>query len=778
MTPYIPIYAWGYFSFRGLEFLITHKDHKCVFSALSWFIWLPFLVLVSLDYWRGLAVRVPFSSRVVPFEGIAGVIAVLKMEFFVRFIMEALINKDKQLVTGTGIDAFFFNPACYAQILIFSCPLLFEVGTFTTWVGGGRLFEAFLFSVVSRLPWATSEKKMLVLSRTGNSQGMQRVVSTVPLQEGYDSINSSRLKVLLSDFGKAAFVKSSVEYLIVRRADPNVVNEHNHSVLVHAALCDNVEVVRYLVGLPKVRQNIDLADGKQQTALHYAKSSEAARLLLAAGADASLANHDGYTAFMLANNEVQRELSEPPWGIDWSVVEAHLQESEHLIPPAARLCDLLWSPHLSADEQQKRLDTVVSRCILPLVEINSSKGLRSLQKDSLAKALESTKCPRFRVHELSFEMKHYRGSTYDTALKEAMNTFKSQLEEARESLRSNPDEAITSMLFIPPVAERLHADYKWLKEWREDAWLSQLVAELIPNWLIKRNLCGALEALVSVEAIHSASEFSDLLRGQHPWFQGVAFLHYFQDPKEDVFWLALFVLYDLGKTTLISNDFQKAVQLAMDLPKDSTFVAAPVKGFKRIMEKLLQYCTYLEDKSFEKKIQCAAEVVDKARNSITCNTGEQLCSMVSQFAELEGKEVFVRPGVQVRLTSIQRKSTFEKPAGGGWADFKYWTLVEEVFHDTGTDEPRVGYALVAETQLILSSYLVVKKRMHMVYGAVRGDYDWSEEQIKLVKASSSHLSKLTLPAQSMKVVPVDDEGNAVNAAAVVPEPVNVRPKAA
>lgn len=772
MTPYIPIYAWGYFAYQGLEFLLTHKDEKCIFSAVSWFIWLPYLVLISLDYWRGLTVRVPFSSRVVPFEGIAGAVAVLKLEFFVRHMLNVAMEQDTHFL--------FKLLAAYARVwgqtLIFSCPLVFEVGTFTTWVGGGRLFEAFLFSVVARLPWATNEKKMLVLSRTGNSFGMQRVVPTVPLQEGYDSISTARLKILMSAFGGKAFCQTSVEYLIVRRADPNAVNEDNHSVLVHAAICDNVEVVRYLVGLRKVRKDIDLADSTQQTALHYARSSEVARLLLAAGADASLGNHEGYTSFMLASCEVQQELSKPPWGIDWSVVEAHLPD----IPQSARLYDLLWSPQLTEDEKQKRLDTVVNRCILPLVKTNSLQGLGSLQKNSLAKALESTKCPRFLAHQLCAEIKHYRGSAYDTALEEAMNTFKSQLEEARESLRSNP-EKITSMLFVPPVAERLHSDYKWLKEWDKDAWLSQLVAELIPSWLLDRNLCGALEALVSVEAIHSASEFSDLLRGQHPWFNGVAFLHYFQDPKEDVFWLALFVLYDLGKTTLISNDFQQALKLVMDLPKDSTFVAAPVKGFKRIMEKLLQYCAKLKDKAFERKIQCAAEVVDKARNSITCSTGEQLCSLVSQFAELEGKEVFVRPGVQIRITSIQRNSTFDKPAGGGWADVKYWTLVEEVFHDTGTDEPRVGHALVAETQLILSSYLVVKKKMHMIYGAVRGDYDWSEEEIKLLKASTSRLSKILKVSSSsnrsqQQIVPVDDTGNAVNEAVVVP--VNVRAKCA
>merc|ERR1711977_442310 len=102
-------------------------------------------------------------------------------------------------------------------------------------------------------------------------------------------------------------------------------------------------------------------------------------------------------------------------------------------------------------------------------------------------------------------------------------------------------------------------------------------------------------------------------------------------------------------------------------------MGAPVKGFKRIMEKLLQYTK--PDDSFENKARCAAEVVDKARNSYICPTASDMMHIVEKFQDMDGEIIRVKRGVRLRLTTIEGKCGFLKPARGGWADIKFWTLV-------------------------------------------------------------------------------------------------------
>merc|ERR1719181_2173241 len=103
--------------------------------------------------------------------------------------------------------------------------------------------------------------------------------------------------------------------------------------------------------------------------------------------------------------------------------------------------------------------------------------------------------------------------------------------------------------------------------WRNDEWLSQLVAEPIPEWLLQRSLLGALAALRHVKVITSPEQFCDLLlRGQHLIFDGHAYLQYFEDKASDIFWLALYALYDIGKTMELNDHFQAALNTYINPP--------------------------------------------------------------------------------------------------------------------------------------------------------------------------------------------------------------------
>jgi hypothetical protein len=293
-------------------------------------------------------------------------------------------------------------------------------------------------------------------------------------------------------------------------------------------------------------------------------------------------------------------------------------------------------------------------------------------------------------------------------------------------------------------------------------WLSQLVAEPFPDWLMKRSLLGALTALQYVGVIQTAEMFCDLLiRGQHPFFGAQVYPQYFEDNTSHFFWLGLYALYDIGKTKKLSDHFQEAQKRHVDPPKSVEFMPAPVKGFKRIMEKLLQYTK--DDDTFEAKARCAAEVIDKARNSYICETEKEMIDIVKKFNEMDGTVIQVSRGVKIRLTAIQGKCGFHRPSKGGWADIKYWTLVEQIFQDDPDPNLiRVGHALVAETQVILKEYQIVKDKMHLAYECSRGDFDTSKVELEAARKSVRNPSKPSAKVVPIKVAPMKSSDKAAD----------------
>lgn len=127
-----------------------------------------------------------------------------------------------------------------------------------------------------------------------------------------------------------------------------------------------------------------------------------------------------------------------------------------------------------------------------------------------------------------------------------------------------------------------------------------------------------------------------------------------------------------------------------------------------------------------------------------------MVDLVKKFQNMDGCIVQVQRGVKLRLTTIQGKCGFFKPSKGGWADIKYWTLVEQVFQESPDKNTiRVGHSFVAETQLILNEYLNVKKKMHLVYACSRGDFNTSKIELEAARKTdqsntnlkSSHIRK-------------------------------------
>lgn len=741
------------------------------------FVYFAAIWLVCLTYaeWKW---GITFCNR--PIEAITGLFTVLKM---VVFIFTPVDNA--YLIIAKGI---YSNSITLTIPLFFCCPAILKKALLHPWAIGGVAWQSIAFVSIARLPWASKDRRLLDFSMLGAATAISHLLAGVPIVEGYSSPHTGRLRALMTDFGGNAFTLVSVRWLTICRADPNATTKEGETVLMYAVSRNEVEIVNYLCKLKPVRENVDRANESNCTPLHIAKDPVIARLLLEAGADPGKLNDAGRTPFMTTTGEVRELLSAEPWCTPWQSFVKKLPG----FPEDAQLFNSLWDESLKEEDQEERLSIVVKDCIMPLIKENSQKPLPTHLMRCLELALEATECPKFQWSSLA-PCHHYqrtadgplflhqRGAEYESAVLNAAKGFENDLSVEHQKLQA--DEAGRKLWAISSKVERLHQNATRFP-WGEREWLSQIVAEGVPDWVTKRSLVGAVTALVEVEAILSASELADLLLGQHRWFHGKAYMQYFESCEDDIFWLSLYVLSDIGKTELLYSDIHSAFTKAINAPSGISFTGAGPKRFKRIMEKVVDYCGNLKD-FFQKgaykgkytafnneglptkdingktlslaeekelqnilymqKVHCAAEVVDKVRNQFTCFSGSHLVAMVERFDNLDRVLVKVRPGVQFRLTSIQRRNGFPKPGQGGWADIKYWALVEQMFWNkdsTTADSLQVGYALVAETQLVLDSYVRVKKKMHIVYQASRGDYDTRAEEMEREASSSPRHSKV------------------------------------
>jgi len=63
-------------------------------------------------------------------------------------------------------------------------------------------------------------------------------------------------------------------------------------------------------------------------------------------------------------------------------------------------------------------------------------------------------------------------------------------------------------------------------------------------------------------------------------------------------------------------------------------------------------------------------------------------------------------------------------------------MVEQIFQDDPDPNTiRVAHVLVAETQIILKKYQIVRDKMHLAYECSRGDFDTSETELKAARKS-------------------------------------------
>ena len=78
-----------------------------------------------------------------------------------------------------------------------------------------------------------------------------------------------------------------------------------------------IEVVRYLIKIHTVREQIDRRDSDSRTALYYAQCGVMARMLIDAGANAEALDKFGKTPLMVMSADAREQVHPPPAYKKW-----------------------------------------------------------------------------------------------------------------------------------------------------------------------------------------------------------------------------------------------------------------------------------------------------------------------------------------------------------------------------------------------------------------------------------------------------------------------------
>ena len=322
--------------------------------------------------------------------------------------------------------------------------------------------------------------------------------------------------------------------------------------------------------------------------------------------------------------------------------------------------------------------------------------------------------------------RHGHRAEFDAIMSETMSIFAHQLAREYKSLSSQPRGP--ELLAIP-------SSQYFSQMGSSDLQQNSPTVSGSPSWLKlggqHGDLASACQAtFYSSGLLGSSSELCDLIqRGIHRLLtpeESNLILKYPPHLNRGAtplsFWLSFLCLSTIQHHMGLQLEFATFMSSRVDaassttgerlFPRGVLFKMAPLKRYERIREKALEYWTELK---FERTIEgaCAAvgRVVDIVRCSFVVPTASAMIDVYNYFCsttlEVDG------------IKAIRCKNEHNKDAAcgsGGYRDIKF-NLLFQSRKTSGLN----GRAIM-EVQIILSSFLAVKKKMHAVYRVDRGDF--------------------------------------------------------
>lgn len=531
--------------------------------------------------------------------------------------------------------------------------------------------------------------------------------------------------------GKDRDILVAVKKQFDKGADLNFPNAQGKTLLMRTAEHAHISTLRYLLennANPNMQcADVDI-DDCGNTALHEAlklsgrrvSSDEAYQATIEAlledpRTDVCMYNAQGETPYMMASTPLQRQQLQPKV-VTWKAICMALKSNvdmdsvanalASLVPAGMqqhclRLPDLLFCEQEGSKKELRSRRTMIWNLFLkPMMEVCTARSLSKDEKSVLMYVWDATTGPPWspqHVHNAAIsKIRHAARADYamdmQTTLQKVMKTFEKQLMPTKEALLADPY-GIT--LCAKPANDQRVPD-KDMQHGRFHP---------VPVWALQKNLSAAAKELQMVGALDSADEFCDLL--QQGWHQSFDKPQkaYFADPTSLHFWMGLVTLWMLALHGQIAPAFESTMKaFAKDSDDgESEFHNGGMKKFPRIMVKAQEYIKEKQLIGWEQEVLSPLWVVDVLRCTFHVATAERALQ--------------VEDALMAALPLVRSKNGFHPAAKtlGGYADRKFNLLFDEHTH--------IGrVSLFVEVQLLLSSYVAAKQRMHGCYRVARGDF--------------------------------------------------------
>lgn len=268
------------------------------------------------------------------------------------------------------------------------------------------------------------------------------------------------------------------------------------------------------------------------------------------------------------------------------------------------------------------------------------------------------------------------------------------------------------------------------EEVRNPRYLSQLAAHGVPIWLETMSIAGAFEALRKTAAVpgmggldrESVLALIRLLSATGSTYRG----DFSSGPN---IWTNIYRLWLVSHAEVADKDFQAKIQSivashnadhADDQDLLAELLAAAPKTYNQVKRAERRFGEPSAD-SMGSRAVCAA-VLDVVRCSITVDTAAAAVAVLETFKSL----TLVEHKVEVARITNGFSNAADVGAAFGYRDIKIYVMFNGGPRQTacGRENLTTHMRIIGEVQVLIRSFLNIKKQRNLLWKWWRGEFDW------------------------------------------------------
>jgi hypothetical protein len=258
--------------------------------------------------------------------------------------------------------------------------------------------------------------------------------------------------------------------------------------------------------------------------------------------------------------------------------------------------------------------------------------------------------------------------------------------------------------------------------------MSQLGVHTIPVWIEQQDPAGAFDALRLVTAAGMGKDdnesvlcFIDLITQKHDFLNGKGF------------WRNVYRLWLHAYASVANSEYHRKLQGLVNKyneehPEEEmqvTYKQVPVKTYERIKEKERQYGESTHETYQGRTL--AANVLDIIRGSILVKCPRAAVTLVNDYFR-----PLKQSGNKLQLVRVVNRFNDRAETLAGYRNIELNVLWDGGGRSSfcGRHAHNIQVCFVGEVQIVLDSFLSIKKRRHLIYKCARGEFDWQKTDVE------------------------------------------------